>query len=170
MKKKYLIDVFNLLYKWPETKDLMHKNQLEKAEIIFLNKVLSFSNNTNCTCHLFFDGMNENLSSKWNYPNLKIVFCHPQTADARIKSFLRNNYRKNKNLVTVSDDAEIKSHSRRFDFKAMNADDFLNLLRQPAANKKNLNSGNEKPRDVSDYEVEEYLRLMKDDDEKNENQ
>jgi len=171
MQTTYLIDVFNLLYKWSATKTLMKNNQLIEAEQIFLNKVLSFSNFTSCTCHLFFDGINPELARKWNYPKMKIIFCHPQSADEKIKSFLKNTYKKNrqlKNVITVTDDHELVNYSRRFDFKTMNADNYLALLEQSSSAKSSKSkNNNEKPDSVTDADIKEYMQLMKEDSTKN---
>ncbi|MCK5076525.1 MAG: NYN domain-containing protein [Calditrichia bacterium] len=173
MQTTYLIDVFNLLYKWSVTKTLMKNNQLIEAEQIFLNKVLSFSKCNNCTFHLFFDGMNLELARKWNYPKMKIIFCHPQTADEKIKSFINNTYKKNKHnnkIITVTDDHELVSYSRRFDYKVMNIDNFLILLKQSSSAKSSKSQNiNEKPDSVTDADIEEYLHLMKEDNKKSEN-
>ena len=166
MAKTYLIDVFNLLHQIPETKSLMNNNKLLDAEILFLNQVLNFVNSSNCRCILFFDGRNPELTAKWNSSNLRVIFCHPQTADDKIKEHLKNLYgqrsQKGK-TITVSDDHAILSNSRRYDIKTMNSNSFISMLNNSEETSSSENRSQEKPDTPTEAEIDEYMKLLAED-------
>ena len=167
MATTYLIDVFNLLHCYPPTRSLMDENKLLEAEILFLNEILNFTQNNPAKCFLFFDGMNKELAEKWNYPNIKIIFCHPQSADDRMKAHIKNIYGqralKNK-TVTVSDDRNIISFSKRYDIEIMKSNQFLELLHETITHPRMKIASREKPETPTSAEIEEYLNLLAEDD------
>ncbi len=162
METVYVIDVFNVMFKWKKTSALMRDGSFTAAERIFFDYLSSAGLKNNNFFMLFLDGADEmELSRKYGH-NMRIIFCHPSDADTKIKKYIERQYNTSKKLIVISNDAEIISFARRFDYPTLSAERFIAKMDKQIHNSYSpASESDEKPETPNEKEIEEYIELMR---------
>jgi len=122
MKKKYIIDGFNLAFKIPSIAALVRSGQVEQAVrqvILFVRQNLQQSASE---IRIVFDGRHGINANTDSTGNIKIIFSKkPQTADDVIRGFLHRTHEA-KAWIVVSSDQQILNTAKDMGAMAMKSD------------------------------------------------
>jgi uncharacterized protein len=130
--EEYVIDGFNLMYKFPDSESLIYENKIEDAKKSLLNHLLFFyQNSKNISISLYLDGRNlENLSlteESWN--EIYIHYSHIRKADYFIKAHIRKSLYHSR-ITLVSSDKELIHYAKKYGCKYLKSEEFFNFYNE----------------------------------------
>jgi len=150
--RHYVLDGHNILFKDTEFKTTFSTDPAHALNMLIVRcqRIISGKKKK---CSIFFDGAPPgNIAS--SIQNVQVTFSYNRSADALIKSLIARS-KNPRNLIVVSDDAEIQRYARAHSCEVLPVRRFL---------KETLQSGEsndpEKPT-TDDLSIEEWLRLFK---------
>lgn len=142
----------------------MKRKEFGKAQRLLFSELLHSALVKKNTIILVFDGHpTEGSHSIRNHSHLQVIFSGDVSADERIAELVHYYYRTlrrhSAQITVISDDGEVQSVSRRFDFKAESVASFLNML-YPERVSENPDDSEEKPNGITDDEMEEWIQIF----------
>lgn len=150
--RHYILDGHNILFRDAGLKSILSADPARALNVLIVRcqRIISGKNKK---CSVFYDGAPPgNIVS--GIKNVQVTFSYNRTADALIKSLIARS-KNPRNLIVVSDDAEIQRYARAHSCEILPVRRFL---------KETLQSGEsndpEKPT-TDDLSIEEWLRLFK---------
>jgi predicted RNA-binding protein with PIN domain len=155
MRRRYLIDGYNLLHQLPELRRQMEYD-LQNAREGLLIRLSAFSLSKSVDVSVVFDGIDESLPSTGRWRSLFVYFSKPpQKADPLIKKMISER-KKGEELVVVTSDREIDMYARLCGVKVESSQTFaMAMLQAPSSD---LEKKNDHP--ISDRELDEWMRLF----------
>lgn len=125
----YLIDGFNLLYKFPECEELMYQRRLADARNVLLNKLKEFVKITRKTVRIVFDGKKqESLDIRSEkVGTIDVYYSLDYSADFLIKEFVKKDLNPRMTTVITSDNGII-FYVTRFRVKIMKSEEFADFV------------------------------------------
>ncbi len=126
---RYLIDGFNLIYKFPELEELMYRSELNAARSGLLKILENLKKIHKCSVHVVFDGKkNPGCSIRHeNIKNMEIDYSHDQSADYLIKQFVKQ-AKQPKEITVITSDRDILFYINRFSAKKMTSENFAQMI------------------------------------------
>lgn len=127
----YLIDGYNLIYKFPHLEELMLQDNLTLARKELLDILKQFSKLTGKRIRVVFDGKkNVEIPIKSEkVANIDVYYSLHYSADFLIKEFIRKNIQP-RNTTVVTSDKDIIDFVSRFKTRTMKSEDFAALITQ----------------------------------------
>jgi hypothetical protein len=125
----FLIDGFNLIYKFPELESLMYQHRLDEARAGLLEKLKEFVKLTGWTVRVVFDGKKQqslDLRSE-SVGSIDVYYSLDNSADFLIKEFVKKDLNPRMTTVVTSDNGII-FYVNRFRVKLMKSEAFAELL------------------------------------------
>jgi len=125
----YLIDGFNLLYKFPEFEELMYRHMLAEARSGLLDRLKEFVKITGKTVRIVFDGKKQqslDLRSE-TVGTIDVYYSLDYSADFLIKEFVKKDLNPRMTTVVTSDNGII-FYVSRFGVKLMKSEEFADLV------------------------------------------
>ena len=125
----FLIDGFNLIYKFPELESLMYQHRLDGARAGLLEKLREFVKITGWTVRVVFDGKKQqslDLGSE-TVGSIDVYYSLDYSADFLIKEFVKKDLNPRMTTVVTSDNGII-FYVTRFRVKLMKSEAFAALL------------------------------------------
>jgi len=167
MRKHYIIDGYNVVHASPELRRISEAFGVERARMDLLNVVREFADRRGCDCTIVFDGAaNENDSRG----RVRVVSTRTRSADEVIRREARA---RGKDLIVVTSDLEIVSVARVNMAVVIPSAEFVQELDLiPSSDRPfdrraisprhiaEIGEETEKPRDMSDDEMDEWKRLF----------
>ncbi len=155
MRRRYLIDGYNLLHQLPELRRQMEYD-LQNAREGLLLRLSAFSLSKSVDVSVVFDGIDESLPSSSRWRSLFVYFSKPpQKADPLIKKMISDR-KKGEELVVVTSDREIDMYARLCGVKVESSQTFaMAMLQTPSSDLEKKNS-----HPISDRELDEWMRLF----------
>jgi len=155
IRRKYLVDGYNLLHQLPELRRQLEYN-LETAREGLLIRLSAFSLSKSVEVSVVFDGIGESIPSPGRWRGLAVHFSRPPLkADPVIKKMISER-KKNEDLVVITSDREIDMYARLCGVKVESSQTFAAaMLRNPSTE---LEKKNDHP--ISERELDEWMRLF----------
>jgi predicted RNA-binding protein with PIN domain len=155
MRRKYLVDGYNLLHQLPELRRQLEYN-LEAAREGLLIRLSAFSLSKSVEVSVVFDGIGDSIPSPGRWRGLAVHFSRPPLkADPVIKKMISER-KKNEELVVITSDREIDMYARLCGVKVESSQTFAAaMLRNPSTE---LEKKNDHP--ISEKELDEWMRLF----------
>ncbi len=125
----YLIDGFNLLYKFPHLEELMYAQKLTEARTGLLSLLKEFMKITGKPVRVVFDGKKEqslDIKSE-KVSSIDIYYSLDYSADFLIKEFVKKDLNPRMTTVVTSDNGII-FYVNRFRVKVMKSEDFARFV------------------------------------------
>ncbi len=125
----YLIDGFNLIYKFPDLEELMIGNRLDEARIGLLQKLKRYAAISKKAIGVVFDGKKQpSLEvTRERYGRIDVYYSLDYSADYLIKQFVKKD--NNPRMITVvTSDKDIIGYVTRFKAKTMKSEEFAEQL------------------------------------------
>jgi predicted RNA-binding protein with PIN domain len=155
MKKKYIIDGFNLGFKIPSIAEWITKGETDKAIRLILNFIHTRLFSKGNQVIVVFDGKHGGHGHIQSHQGIQIKFSKkPETADDIIRNFIRN-ASDTRLWTVVSSDSEIIYTAQDQGAQAVKSEIFINQLKSPSVKKTNDNMQKYNPGDV---DVEYWLK------------
>jgi len=155
MRRRYLIDGYNLLHQLPELRRQMEYD-LKAAREGLLIRLSAFSLSKSVEVSVVFDGIDESPQPAGRWRSLSIYFSKPpQKADPMIKKMIAER-KKSDELVVVTSDREIDMYARLCGVKVESSQTFAKAMMQAPSS--DLEKKNSHP--ISDRELDEWMRLF----------
>ena len=109
----------------------------DDEKMAFIKELKKYSTNKGHNLVLVFDGGFESYVTKEHDGPVEIIYAgYKHSADDYIKDYLSKN--KNKNLILVSSDIELKNRATSLGVEAFNADEFYYKVKEAFQEKKNI--------------------------------
>jgi predicted RNA-binding protein with PIN domain len=127
----YLIDGYNLIYKFPHLEELMLQDNLIEARRELLDLLKMFAKLTRKTIRIVFDGQKTSdipISNEKVY-TIDVYYSLHYSADFLIKEFIRKDLQP-RNTTVVTSDKDIVEYVSRFKTKTMKSEDFALFVNQ----------------------------------------
>lgn len=158
----FVIDGFNLIYKFTELENFMNDNQLELAMSGLIEKIIKLKNiKKNYEFHIFFDGKKRKGDNTYQ-EEVHGIYCyysHEIKADNLIEDFIQTKKAKNfTNICVVSSDKKIKNTTKSLRYEYKSSEDFYEMYNQIVNPKK---EHKEKPDFITKEEVNDWLNIFK---------
>ncbi len=121
----YLIDGFNLIYKFPELEELMYENRLVEARQGLLGRLKEYQRITGARMIVVFDGKKEKaleLKSE-RVGTIDVYYSIEYSADYLIKEFIKKDSNPRSTTVVTSD-KDIIFFVNRFKAKVKTSEEF----------------------------------------------
>ncbi len=165
MKKKLLVDGYNLAHKHPEISLWLKKGDTEKTIQLLISWLQSGPGRKHSKIILVFDGKRGNFNRQHYSSNIKLIFSKkPQTADDIIRDFIRNAENPS-DWTVVSSDNEIIYTSQDHGAHTIKSETFLDQYsRNPKSKNKRPNNSTEKY-NPENIDVDYWLKQFGDDKE-----
>lgn len=121
----YLIDGFNLLYKFPECEALMLQNRLEDARSRLLSILKEYEKISRKKVRIVFDGKKQQLLDikSESFGSIDVYYSLDYSADFLIKEFIKKDINPRMTTVVTSDNGII-SFVQKFGVRLMKSEDF----------------------------------------------
>lgn len=161
----YLIDAFNLSYKFPDIELLMYKGNHPAARESLLKLFHSFRMKSKKApeVHLFFDGKKEpgNDTKKEVRSDMNLYYSHDMSADHLIKEFIKR-FAYPGELLVVSSDKEVKQFAKKHKCHVKASEEFeqelTRLLQDPV--EEEIQPGTEENPEVSREEILYWRKIF----------
>ncbi|HKI45858.1 MAG TPA: NYN domain-containing protein [Balneolales bacterium] len=162
MKRQWLIDAYNVMHQLPEVKTVMNRD-ISEARRLMAIKAEQLCAQQNSRAFLVFDGAPDIMPIRQKH--LTIEYSYPDNADALIIRLVSKRGHGHKWTV-VTDDRELRRNALLNGAELMGTKQFCNLLSpsKPTTAPEKPAKGHPSKKadiDVSDEEVQEMLRLFK---------
>lgn len=155
MKRRIIIDGYNLIYQIPELRRQLERD-LEGARERLLDSLSLFSVKKQAEYTVVFDGNGQDQPESKNRRGLKVVFSKPpQKADPLIKRMLSEK-KHNEDMIVVTSDLDICNYARICGVKVETSQKFaLDMIAKPDTEiEKKFNHN------LSHTEVDEWMELF----------
>lgn len=125
----FLIDGFNLLYKFPDLEELMYQGKLNEARRGLLQKLKEFQKLKKARLRVVFDGKKEPSSAvrSERMGTIDIYYSIDYSADHLIKEFIKKDLNPRMSTVVTSD-KDILFYVNRFRAKTMTSEVFADFV------------------------------------------
>lgn len=156
MSKRIIIDGYNLIFKFPDLKELMERD-LEGARKGLIYRLAPHAEKNGLNIVIVFDG-NEQSSDPWDsIPHVQVVYStFPEKADPFIKRIIEQNTG-GEDLVVVSSDNEIIEFARLCGKQVIRSETYAEQLSR-AVDVADVEKKFDHPMDQE--EMEEWMRLF----------
>lgn len=158
--RHYIIDVHNVLHQHPEWRQYLQRSMLREARQGFVSALIRFAERYPAFFFtLVFDGVNTGVIAPKR--NIAIIEAPRGTpADILIKQQIDRDPQP-RQCVVISSDTEVHNYARLSGCTVWSSAVFLQELKNfEARQAHNISSGNEKPIQSSNSEIEELRRLF----------
>ena len=162
----YLLDAFNLIYKFPELEENMYRGELVEARRGLLKKMKELRGRLKKPpeIHLFFDGKRKSGDSIQNekISEMFVYYSHEESADFQIKEYV-NACPSPGEVLVVSSDKDIIQHVKKHRCHSKTSEEFaewVNRELSPPENKEPEKDANPK---VSENEVGFWMEMFRKD-------
>jgi uncharacterized protein len=121
----YLVDGFNLIYKFPDLESLMYEHMLYEARLGLLRKLKEYMKITNAKVIVVFDGKKEKALEIKNerFGLIDVYYSLEYSADFLIKQFVKKD--PNPRMITVvTSDKDIVGYVTRYRAKVQSSEEF----------------------------------------------
>jgi len=155
MKRRILVDGYNLLYHFPELRRIIERD-LEEAREGLLARLASYAEEKGVEVVVVFDGEGRLGGVAENRGGVKVIFSRPpEKADPLIKRMI-DKMEWGMDLVVVSSDNEIRSYARLSRVRMLSSHQFANeIVEKPFQEvEKKFDPS------MSQEELEEWMRLF----------
>lgn len=127
----YLIDGFNLIYKFPDLEALMYDGRLSEARRGLLEKLKEYVKITKSKIRVVFDGKKEKLLEikTEQVGTIDVFYSIDYSADFLIKEFIKKDLNPRMTTVVTSD-KDIIFYVSRFKAKVKSSEDFALLVNE----------------------------------------
>lgn len=127
----YLIDGYNLIYKFPHLEELMLQDNLTEARKELLDILKTFARLTGKRIRVVFDGQKnvEIPISSEKVANIDVYYSLHYSADFLIKEFIRKDIQP-RNTTVVTSDKDIIDFVSRYKTRTMKSEDFADFINQ----------------------------------------
>lgn len=155
MKRKLLIDGYNLLYQFPELRKRIERD-LESGREALLNRLVSYAAEKGVEIIVVFDGDDRNVGPLESFPSVRILFSKlPEKADPLIKRLIDQN-EKGTDLIVVSSDNEIAGYSRMSGIRVVSSQSFAHEMQSHPL----YTTEKKFSQSLTEEELEEWLQLF----------
>jgi uncharacterized protein len=125
----FLIDGFNLIYKFPDLEGLMYEGKLSEARKGLLDKLKDYGRITGARMRVVFDGKKDHslgIKSE-KYGKIDVYYSLDYSADYLIKEFIKKDINPRQSTVITSD-KDIIAYVSRFKAKVKKSEDFAEQM------------------------------------------
>ncbi len=125
----YLIDGFNLIYKFPDLEELMYQSRLSEARRGLLEKLREYVKITGARIQVVFDGKKEKsleLTSE-KIGTIDVYYSQEYSADFLIKQFIKKDLNPRQTTVVTSD-KDILFYVSRFKSPTITSEEFADIM------------------------------------------
>lgn len=150
--KQYLIDGNNIIHSNLDWKKIFDEDK-ERLKNLLVQKVVDHFKDSKNKITIFFDGFNFNHSFSNVSYNVSIKHAKNKTADETILITIQKSQNP-RNLVVITSDSELRRKARLWGCTVISSEEFIRQL----DNRKNTNL--EKPDELSKNEVNEWLKIF----------
>ncbi len=158
----YVIDGFNLIYKFKELENLMLENNLETAiEGLISYLALLKKKYKKYEFHIFFDGKKQKGDNTYQeeVEQIHCYYSHEISADSLIEDFIKTKKAKNyTNICVVSSDKKIIKITKSLRYVYKTSEEFSKMYYDLMNTK---TTEKEKPESISTKELNDWLRIFK---------
>lgn len=158
----FVIDGFNLIYKFIELENFMNDNQLELAMNGLIEKLIKLKKiKKNYEFHIFFDGKKRKGDDTYQeeIQGIHCYYSHDIKADNLIENFIQTKKAKNfTNICVVSSDKKIINATKSLRYEHKSSEEFYEIYNQIVNPKKEKK---EKPDSITKEELKDWLQLFK---------
>lgn len=158
----FVIDGFNLIYKFKELETLMLENNLEMAIEGLISYLASLKKKRgNFEFHIFFDGKKRKGDDTYQekVEEIHCYYSHEISADSLIEDFIKTKKAKHfTNICVVSSDKKIIKITKNLRYEHKTSEEFSTMYYQIMNTKQ---KEVEKPESVSNKEINDWLRIFK---------
>lgn len=125
----FLIDGFNLIYKFPQLEELMYQDRLVDARVGLLNKLKEYQKIAHPRIRVIFDGRKDiSLEIKREkVGSIDVYYSLDYSADFLIKEFIKNDLNPRMTTVVTSDN-DIIQYVSRFRARVKKSEEFVNIV------------------------------------------
>ena len=125
----FLIDGFNLIYKFPDLEEKMYYNQLNTARVGLLNKLREYQNIKKTTIRVVFDGKKDKSveTTSERVGKIDVFYSLDYSADHLIKQFIKRDINP-KMTTVVTSDKDIIFYINRFGAKNITSEKFADMM------------------------------------------
>lgn len=156
MRKHYIVDAYNLMFKSPDIRPRI-ETDLEGARDMLLNQLASFAMAGGRKVTVVFDGKGMGSTTSGR-AGVRIVYSRSgENADMCIKRLVDVTQRPNPNVVVTSD-REIQVFVKHCGAAFVSSDEFLSELNRRQQNKTDITDKFD--RDLRPDEVEEWMTIF----------
>jgi uncharacterized protein len=125
----YLVDGFNLIYKFPDLEGLMYEHKLSEARLGLLGKLKEHMKLTGAKISVVFDGKKEKMLeiTSERFGSIDVYYSLEYSADFLIKEFVKKD--PNPRMITViTSDKDIIAYVTRFRAKVRTSEEFAEYM------------------------------------------
>ena len=159
-----LIDAFNVIYKFPDLEEHMHRGELVRAMRGLLQLLLDFMKAwpKPLIIHLFFDGKKKpgDETKREKISGMHVYYSHDLSADHLIKEYIKVCPSPGE-IRTVSSDKDILLFAKKHRCHVQTAEEFADWVGAALAPKKKLRPEKAANPRVSDREVEYWMEMFR---------
>jgi predicted RNA-binding protein with PIN domain len=125
----FLIDGFNLIYKFPDLEAMMYYSQLNSARVGLLNKLKEYQNIKKTIIRVVFDGRKDKSVETANerVGKIDVYYSLDYSADHLIKQFIKKDVNP-KMTTVVTSDKDIIFYINRFGTKNITSEKFADMM------------------------------------------
>ncbi len=127
----YLIDGFNLIYKFPDLEGLMYQSRLSEARRGLLEKLKEHEKISGAKIRVVFDGKKEKLLEikSETVGTIDVYYSLEYSADFLIKEFIKKDFNPRMTTVVTSD-KDIIFYVNRFKAKVKTSEEFAAYMNE----------------------------------------
>jgi len=125
----YLIDGFNLIYKFPHLEEMMYANELSQAQKGLIDILKKYEHIKKAEIRVVFDGKRKqgDNTGQEHVGKILVYYSHDYSADHLIKQFTKTNLNPRMTTVVTSD-REIIFYVNRFRSPVIKSEDFARIV------------------------------------------
>ncbi|MCP4633825.1 MAG: NYN domain-containing protein [candidate division Zixibacteria bacterium] len=153
----YIIDGYNLIFSESSLTKIMEDNP-EKARNILMEKLYVYREYGKHKMVVVFDGKIGVVSNQKSPAGIKVVYAKKGTADTHIRKLIKTTTDPQSVTVVSSDYKDIGGLAKACGCKYLSSQEFLHILHDFESKHK---GDPEKPDNITDDEVEYWLRRFK---------
>lgn len=130
----YLVDGFNLIYKFPDLEGLMYEHKLSEARLGLLARLKEHMKLTGAKISVVFDGKKEKMLeiTSERFGSIDVYYSLEYSADFLIKEFVKKD--PNPRMITViTSDKDIIAYVTRFRAKVRTSEEFAEHMNKTVA-------------------------------------
>jgi len=161
----YVIDAFNVLYKFTELEDFMYSGELAAARkglCRILTSYAKLKKPAASVMHLFFDGKknqgDETIQEELG--SLHLYYGHDFSADHLIKEFIKR-YPQTGNLMVVTSDKDIRFFAKKHKCQLSLSEDFAKLVEESLQKANTKEQPPEKPESLGEDEINFWKKMFR---------
>lgn len=159
-----LIDAFNLIYKFPELEEQMHRGELVQARRGLLALLLRFKAawKKPLAFHVFFDGKKKSgdETRRETVSGLETYFSADLSADHLIKEFV-NRAASTGEIMVVTSDKDILHHVKKHRCQTRTSEEFAKWVEETLEPLPEVTPEKDPSAKLSAAEVDEWLQMFR---------